>query len=83
MATGLLPFGENCEDVNEIYEEILTKEVDIPNYLDEDIKDLISLLLKKNPNERLSSFDALKNHKFFNKFSFVRLCCLLKLKKKN
>ena len=80
MATGLLPFGENCEDVNEIYEEVLTQEVDIPNYLDEDVKDLINLLLKKNPNERLSSFDALKNHKFFNKFSFVNIFRILKLK---
>lgn len=77
MATGLLPFGENCDDVNEIYEEVLTKEVDIPNYLDEDVKDIINLLLKKDPNERLSSFDALKNHKFFNKFSFVNFFSFL------
>ena len=74
---GYVPFGDDIEDPYEIYEKIVKKKgkVKFPAYMaDKHAKDLISQLLNKSPDARLSgSFAALKNHAFFAGFEWNNL----------
>ena len=64
MATGYLPFeGENNKI---LFREILECNPDIPIYLSEEIIDLISSILTKNPDERIS-IENIKKHEFYLK----------------
>ena len=64
MATGYLPFeGENNKI---LFKEILECNPDFPIYLSEDIHNLISCILTKNPDERIS-IENIKQHKFYLK----------------
>ena len=70
-----LPFGKNCKNVLEIYNEILNKDIEIDlNVDDEDNKNFqkfLSLILSKNMVQRLCNFNLLSGHVFFENFDFV------------
>ena len=73
MICGFLPFGENCEDQFDIFDEILTKELDIPSFVDPLTCELIQKLLNKDPEERSKeSFDNLKSLSYFEDFDWVK-----------
>jgi len=64
MATGYLPFeGENNKI---LFREILECKPDIPIYLSDDIHNLISSILTKNPDDRINIED-IKKHEFYLK----------------
>ena len=76
MACGAPPFGGFTE--NQIYEKILSRKIFFPDFLNEDLKDLIDKLLQVHPKDRLgadignpeNNIDALKAHPFFNSIQF-------------
>ena len=70
---GMVPYGEECSDPYEIYEEIVKKSLAFPAYLkDKYAKNLMIQLLSKVPELRLgSSFAALKANAWFSKFDWV------------
>lgn len=63
---------------NQIYEKITSRKIYFPDFLDEDLKDLIDKLLQVNPKDRLgaeieegkNTLDDLKAHKFFQGIEF-------------
>lgn len=68
LLTFSIPFSE--ESTETLCLEILSKDLDfskikILKSLGEDCIDLLSMLLKRNPDERISARDAL-NHSWFN-----------------
>ena len=71
---GYVPFGENAEDPVEVYMSIINEEVAFPNNIkDACFKDIIKKMLTKNLANRLSTFEAVKDHIFFKDFSFEEL----------
>ena len=64
MLCGYLPF-EN-KDNNILFKKILECKVKFPEYLSKESKDLISKILVKDPNKRLS-IKEIKNHPFYIK----------------
>ncbi|KAL9546860.1 hypothetical protein MBANPS3_006458 [Mucor bainieri] len=67
MMTGSPPFSSNNR--KKTIDSILTKKIPMPYYLTADGKDLLSKLLRKNPNARLGAkpkkADAIRRHRFF------------------
>ncbi|CAK60371.1 unnamed protein product (macronuclear) [Paramecium tetraurelia] len=66
FVTGLPPFY--AEDKNIIYARLLKEQVEFPDYLSTDIKDLIRQLMVKDPHKRLGSrfgIDEIFSHKWF------------------
>jgi cGMP-dependent protein kinase len=65
---GYVPFGEDAEDPYEIYSEIIKKDIEFPNYINDDkAKALMRQLLSKIPETRLGgSFAALYNNPWFS-----------------
>ena len=69
-AWGAPPFNGFTEQ--QIYDKIINKKIYYPDYLDENLKDLIDELIQVDPKERLGAgvtedndLDALKAHPFF------------------
>ena len=50
LAIGKAPFEDPNSDQEAIYDRILSCEIDFPEHLSEELKDLISKILPKNPN---------------------------------
>ncbi|CAD8167937.1 unnamed protein product [Paramecium pentaurelia] len=73
LVTGLPPFySHNTQD---IYNSILTEQIQFPNYIHISnlLKDLIQLLLQKNPEERLGHQNGIieiLHHKWFQDIDF-------------
>lgn len=66
---GEYPFGGECMDVLSVYKEILNKQITfVSENNDYELNNLISVLLNKNPNERLSAFKDVKAHFLFKNF---------------
>lgn len=63
LICGYLPF--NNPNLAKLYDRIISCSYRFPVKIDPVAKDLISGLLKKNPEERLT-VDQIKNHEFFN-----------------
>ncbi|CAD8095310.1 unnamed protein product [Paramecium sonneborni] len=66
FVTGLPPFY--CEDKNIIYTRLLNEQVQFPKKLSPEVKDLIKLLMIKDPNKRLGSkngVDDILSHPWF------------------
>ena len=66
MLTGVPPFY--CKDRNMLFETIKSKEPIYPEYLSEEVVDLISKLLIKDPKKRLGTAtdeEEIKNHPWF------------------
>ncbi|CAO3613372.1 unnamed protein product [Cunninghamella echinulata] len=75
MLTGSPPFAGKQR--NKTMESILSKKVTMPYYFTSDARDLLSKLLRKNPNARLGAkpkkTDALRKHPFFSKINWKDL----------
>jgi serine/threonine protein kinase len=61
--TGKYPFDSDSELELQMF--ISNKEVDFPDSIDNNLKDLISKILNKNPNERISLKEIIDSS-FFN-----------------
>ena len=70
---GYCPFGEEAEDPYVIYQEILNGEVEVPEYMTDEIAlSMMERLLNQQPEKRLGgSYANLKTHKWFQNFDFV------------
>ena len=64
MLCGLPPFYS--ENVNEMYEFILTKPLEFPPDVSPAAQDVLRQLLDRNPDTRLQSIDKLMAHPFFH-----------------
>jgi len=71
MLSGLPPFYS--EDVQEMYTKILTAEIEYPDEIPEDAKDLLSKLLERNPDSRLSDPSEMKRHPFYASIDWDKL----------
>ena len=65
LSTGKVPF--EGEDYSTVKYNISRLNIHWPSDIEPDIKDLISKILKKNPNERLS-IEKILSHNFFTKY---------------
>ena len=72
---GSLPFGDTSKGPYEIYEAIMQNELRFPPFLhDKKAKKLIEQLLSHSPMQRHGgSFEALRNHVWFEDFSWPAL----------
>ncbi len=70
---GYCPFGEEAEDPYEIYQEILSGKLEVPEYMkDQKALSMMKRLLNQQPEKRLGgSYANLKTHKWFRHFDFV------------
>ncbi|KAI8881359.1 Pkinase-domain-containing protein [Backusella circina FSU 941] len=77
MMTGSPPFSSNNR--KKTIDSILTKKIPMPYYLTADAKDILSKLLRKNPNARLGAkpkkADAIRRHRFFRAVDWSALEC--------
>ncbi|CAK94770.1 unnamed protein product (macronuclear) [Paramecium tetraurelia] len=72
FVTGLPPFY--ADDKNIIYARLLKEQVEFPDYLSTDIKDLIRQLMIKDPHKRLGSrfgIDEIFSHRWFRDVDLV------------
>ena len=60
MLTGLPPFYN--KDTNKMYEKIMMEEVHYPHIFSNEVKDLLSSLLQKDPKKRIQSVSDIKKH---------------------
>ena len=65
---GYLPFGANAEYLNDIYNDIIKNEPEFPYDTPFELKLLLKGLLPKNPMERISSFESIKEESLFSDF---------------
>ncbi|OCT96880.1 hypothetical protein XELAEV_18009097mg [Xenopus laevis] len=72
MASGDSPFyeGNNRE---EIINSTINDEPRIPRWLNDDLKDLLTKLLEKDPHKRLGAHGNIKHHPFFSSIDWVEL----------
>ena len=73
---GEYPFGQNCDNPNTIYKEIINKEIEFKNSKlneDFDLKELINQLLNKDENLRFCSLDKIKELNFYKNIDFDKL----------
>lgn len=76
LLTGSPPFTGNNNA--KIQEKILKSKLNLPFYLSQDAKDLLTRLLRKEPKKRLGSnmpkdLQTIKNHRFFRKVDWKKL----------
>ncbi|KAI8077923.1 kinase-like domain-containing protein [Gilbertella persicaria] len=75
MLTGSPPFSSSNR--KKTMDAILTKKIPMPYYLTQDAKDILSKLLRKNPNARLGAkpkkADAIRKHRFFRTIDWIAL----------
>ncbi|XP_066454724.1 protein kinase C delta type-like [Eleutherodactylus coqui] len=72
MATGQSPFCYGPIK-REIFKSILTKEPELPSWLDADLKHLLERLLRKNPDKRLGVDEDIRDHPFFTTIDWKNL----------
>ena len=65
---GYLPFGTKAEFLNDIYNDIIQNKPEFPYDTPFELKVMLKGLLNKNPVERISSFETIKEESFFNDF---------------
>jgi cGMP-dependent protein kinase len=73
---GFVPFGEDCDDPQEVYELIGSKVLSFPDFFDiaenKIAKKFIEQLLNRAPEARLGgSYASLKAHRWFEKLDWV------------
>jgi serine/threonine protein kinase len=76
LLTGSSPFQAN--NITKIQEKILKQKLQLPYYLSPDAKDLLTRLLRKEPNKRLGyhmpkDLQIIKKHRFFRKIDWKAL----------
>ena len=75
---GFFPFGQQCKEICNVYEEILNKNLEIPHIEKyPSFAAFLQLILSKNMVQRVCSFDLLKEHEFFENFDFVKFIFFL------
>ena len=65
LTTGRVPFEGN--NIDEVRKSIISFNMQYPSDINPDAKDLISKLLKRNPNERMDE-ERILNHNFIKKY---------------
>ena len=72
---GIYPFGNNANEVIDIYKEVLKKNLNFPseNSKYTSVNNFIKELLTKKVNERLCNVSKLKQKSFFDGFEFNKL----------
>lgn len=78
-ALGAPPFNGFTEQ--QIYDKIINRKINLPDFLDPELKDLIDKLLQVDPKDRLGAdignekngIDALKAHPFFKGMDFAHI----------
>ena len=68
MLCGYLPFEDENNNNDELYDKICKGKFDIPNHVSEKAKDLINKILVTDPNKRLT-ISQIKNHPWFNLYN--------------
>ena len=63
MLCGKLPFFHEENEI--MYQQILSGKFDLPNYLSDNAKDILSKILEIEPKKRLN-FEEIKKHPWFN-----------------
>lgn len=72
MTCGYLPFGENCEDDYDVQDEIINKILEVPSFIEPEIREVLERLLNKNPEQRSSiTYESLKSMSWFKDFDWV------------
>jgi len=76
LLTGSPPFGGNNNA--KIQQNILKQKLQLPYFLGPDSKDLLTRLLRKEPNKRLGAnmpkdLDTIKKHRFFRRIDWKKL----------
>jgi len=71
MLNGLPPFY--CEDVQKMYQRIISAPLNIPSSFSADTKDLIEKLLDRSPKTRLSDPKLIRAHPFFKTIDWEKL----------
>ena len=71
---GCVPFGENEDDCMNVYRSVVKESLTFPsNIKDKEFIDLVKRMLLKSPLARLSNITQIKEHIYFNSFSFENL----------
>ena len=72
---GIYPFGNNANEVIDIYKEVLKKNLNFPkdSHKFGKVNDFIKQLLAKKVNERICNYSKLKQKDFFQNFDFNKL----------
>ena len=68
MLCGYLPFEDENNNNDELYDKICKGKFDIPNHVSEKAKDLINKILVTDPDKRLT-ISQIKNHPWFNLYN--------------
>jgi len=63
LLSGYLPFEDS--NTSNLYKKILNGEYEIPNWISDDARDLITKVLNVDPEKRFN-FKDIKNHKWFD-----------------
>jgi cGMP-dependent protein kinase len=71
---GGVPFGETLEDPMEVYLAIINDDLSFPNFSkDNNYKNLMRSMLKKNVLTRISNLNQVKSHPYFEEFDWEGL----------
>ena len=73
LISGTPPFYAN--DINTLYQNIIGNKLIFHDYFSDELKDLLSKLLCRDPNKRFGIYDKaeIKRHKFFNGIDWEKL----------
>jgi len=71
MLTGLPPFYTDNEE--HMYTKIMTAELVFPNFLSQEVIDIISKFLVRDPSKRLQQPEEIKSHAWFSSIDWDRL----------
>jgi serine/threonine protein kinase len=71
MLTGLPPFY--CQDVQQMYTQIMTAKLNIPENISPEASDLLQKLLVRDPSKRLTNPKEIKAHPFFRGIDWDKL----------
>ena len=67
MLCGFLPFDE--ENEQKLFEKIIKGKFTLPNFLSNEVKDLLKLILTTNPYKRID-INGIRKHEWYNKFNY-------------
>jgi cGMP-dependent protein kinase len=71
---GGVPFGDNCEDPMDVYMAVINDELAFPSFVkDNDFKNLMRSMMKKNIVTRICNLGQVKQHPYFSGFDWVLL----------
>ena len=67
------PFGNNAIEPMDVYREIIKKDLKLPKNGNNVVNDFIKCFLKKRVNERMYSFEKIKEHPFYKDYNWNNL----------